>query len=149
MPNPYLRHSWGTKPEQKKREKEYNKEYYAENKDKWKEYAERNKMSVLNEDSPIRAATTGAMETSGAKRDKRYQEYLEISKAARELKGKNASAFNEATRAGKMAYDRYIKANDEAFDVAVASTAAQVGQVAAESIIDFVLDLGRPAWERT
>lgn len=31
----YLAHSWGTKPEQKKREKEYNAKYYQEHKEKW------------------------------------------------------------------------------------------------------------------
>lgn len=30
-----LQHSWGTKPEQKKREKEYNAKYYQEHKEKW------------------------------------------------------------------------------------------------------------------
>ena len=32
----YLQHSWGKKPEQKAREKQYNKEYYQKHKDKWK-----------------------------------------------------------------------------------------------------------------
>lgn len=31
-----LVHSWGTKPNQKKREKEYNAKYYQEHKEKWK-----------------------------------------------------------------------------------------------------------------
>lgn len=34
--NPYIRHSWGTKPEQKAREKQYNHAYYLQNKEKWK-----------------------------------------------------------------------------------------------------------------
>lgn len=33
-----LEHSWGKRPEQKAREKEYNAEYYQKNKDKWKKY---------------------------------------------------------------------------------------------------------------
>lgn len=32
-----LEHSWGTSPSQKKREKEYNAEYYRKHKDKWKD----------------------------------------------------------------------------------------------------------------
>lgn len=32
-----LEHSWGTSPTQKKREKEYNAEYYRKNKEKWKD----------------------------------------------------------------------------------------------------------------
>ena len=31
----YLQHSWGKKPEQKAREKQYNAEYYKKHKDKW------------------------------------------------------------------------------------------------------------------
>lgn len=34
-----LSHSWGTKPEQKRREKEYNAKYYQEHKEKWKKVA--------------------------------------------------------------------------------------------------------------
>lgn len=33
--NPYLQHGWGTKPEQKKKEKEYNQKYYQAHKEKW------------------------------------------------------------------------------------------------------------------
>ena len=36
----YIRHSWGTKPEQKAAEKAYNAKYYAEHKSKWKQYRE-------------------------------------------------------------------------------------------------------------
>ena len=36
----YLEHSWGKKPEQKAKEKEYNHSYYEKNKAKWKKYAE-------------------------------------------------------------------------------------------------------------
>lgn len=36
----YLEHSWGKKPEQKAKEKEYNHSYYEKNKVKWKKYAE-------------------------------------------------------------------------------------------------------------
>lgn len=36
----YLEHSWGKKPEQKAREKQYNKEYYQKHKDKWKKLSD-------------------------------------------------------------------------------------------------------------
>ena len=31
----YLQHSWGKSPQQKKREKEYNRQYYLNNKERW------------------------------------------------------------------------------------------------------------------
>ena len=40
----YLQHSWGKKPEQKAREKQYNADYYKKNRDKWKQtYKDTNK----------------------------------------------------------------------------------------------------------
>lgn len=36
----YLEHSWGKKPEQKAREKQYNAEYYQKHKDKWKKLSD-------------------------------------------------------------------------------------------------------------
>ena len=36
----YLEHSWGTNPEQKRRESQYNHEYYLKNKEKWEKRAE-------------------------------------------------------------------------------------------------------------
>lgn len=43
--SPIIQHSWGTNPEQKKREREYNHEYYETHQEKWLKY--RNKHRAL------------------------------------------------------------------------------------------------------
>ena len=57
-----LEHSWGTSPEQKKREKEYNAEYYRKHKEKWKD----NSSKVYNPPMPGFDAFGNSLSTSSA-----------------------------------------------------------------------------------
>ena len=54
----YLAHSWGTSPERKKLETEYNAKYYSQNKERWKI----NKLKRLSGISPRNSRLTGNVE---------------------------------------------------------------------------------------
>lgn len=81
----YLSHSWGTSPEQKKKEHEYNVEYYRENKEKWKKYREERLKELDDEDKSIqrsRKTMDAAWDHAGALGDKlkNYEHTLRLLK---------------------------------------------------------------------
>lgn len=48
--NPYLEHGWGNTPEQKRKESEYNHQYYLRNKEKWKNNTPLSRQKNVTED---------------------------------------------------------------------------------------------------
>lgn len=141
--NPYLCHSWGNKPDQKAREKEYNRKYYQENKDKWKEYN-------ANDSNAVVDVAQQMVDDATSSSDKRFKEYTEIQSAANKQRTskKGAAAFNEASRAGERAFKRYSKALTNSVQTAAASTAVVAGSAAVAGVLEFVSDFSKPAWKR-
>lgn len=58
----YLSHSWGTTPEQKKKEHEYNVIYYRHNKVKWQKYRNDRLKEIRDEDLSIQRSLEGITE---------------------------------------------------------------------------------------
>lgn len=141
--NPYLCHSWGNKPSQKAREKEYNHKYYQENKDKWKEYNAKDSNAIVD-------VAQQTVDNAVSNSDKRFKEYTETQSAVNKLKTskKGAAAFNEASRAGERAFKRYSKALTNSVQTAAASTTVVAGSAAVAGVLEFVSDFSKPAWKR-
>lgn len=95
----YLQHSWGKKPEQKAREKEYNHQYYLKNKEKWKKYD-----SWLHDsNAPNRRASEAAAANERAKAESKngsLDNALSRNRSGSSSKKSNAKAV--ASAAGKI-----------------------------------------------
>ena len=125
--NDYLEHSWGKKPEQKAREKEYNAEYYRKHKDKWKKYDR----WLHDSNAPNRRASEAAAANEKAKA-KRNMTNREVVTATSGKRAASNGIKNAVTTAGKLAYASNI-AGQKAVKLAV-SPGVYAGAAAADSI---------------
>lgn len=88
-----LSHSWGTKPEQKKREKEYNHQYYLKNKIKWLANAKRTKLSEKS--------TWPGTRAEPIEQDEEIQAWKEMIKGREEEYERVTEKLNELNSSGR------------------------------------------------
>lgn len=95
----YLQHSWGKKPEQKAREKEYNAEYYRRNKERWQQYYKK----ALYEAAQNVKKTQDAYNNDYAVKSMKFYEdkYNDIQKDFDAIKTENDILYSELARDSK------------------------------------------------
>lgn len=100
-----LYHSWGKKPEQKAREREYNAEYYRTHKEKWKK--DHKVLDKLGVDERYE-------KTLADKKARQTKWYLDTTDEISDKHMDNAK--NEASRLAYYNFDKDSKAPDEIMD---------------------------------